>query len=119
MRVLLDENVPFDLASELLGHDVESVQERGWSGLKNGELLRRRPGTCDVFLTLDSNLEDQQQLSRLPFGVVVVRARSGRMMHLRALIPAIREALSSVSQARFDGLVADVRGGARVSALSL
>ncbi len=34
MRILLDESLPIELA-------VRSVQEMGWSALKNGELLRR------------------------------------------------------------------------------
>ena len=41
MRVLLDENLPLDLARELLGHDVQTVAGLGWEEVKNGELLRR------------------------------------------------------------------------------
>ncbi|HUF42158.1 MAG TPA: DUF5615 family PIN-like protein, partial [Verrucomicrobiae bacterium] len=40
MRVLLDECVPRRLKSELPGHDVRTVPEVGWSGTKNGPLLR-------------------------------------------------------------------------------
>jgi hypothetical protein len=49
VRVLLDENVPVDLAAELPGHEVFTVTRLGWSGLKNGELLTRARGRCDVF----------------------------------------------------------------------
>ena len=41
MRVLLDEQLPRQLAREITGHEVSTVQQRGWAGLKNGELLRR------------------------------------------------------------------------------
>jgi predicted nuclease of predicted toxin-antitoxin system len=41
MRILLDENLPLDLARDLLGHDVQTVVGLGWEGAKNGELLRR------------------------------------------------------------------------------
>ena len=41
MRVLLDENLPHDLAAELVGHDVATVHSLGWAGIKNGELLRK------------------------------------------------------------------------------
>ena len=44
MRVLLDENLPLDLAPELLGHDVQTVVGLAWQGVKNGELLRRTAG---------------------------------------------------------------------------
>jgi hypothetical protein len=35
----------------------------GWSGVKNGELLRRAAGVCDVFVTLDRSLQHQQKIS--------------------------------------------------------
>jgi hypothetical protein len=41
---------------------------------KNGELLRRAYSVCEVFVTLDRNLEFQQNIKVLPFGVVVVQA---------------------------------------------
>jgi hypothetical protein len=65
MRVLLDEQFPRHLASEIGGHDVSTVQQRGWAGLKNGELLR--VGTdagVEVTVTADRNLQFQQNLSQ-------------------------------------------------------
>jgi hypothetical protein len=41
IRVLLDEQLPRHLSRDLRGHDVRTVQQQGWAGLKNGELLRR------------------------------------------------------------------------------
>lgn len=41
MRVLLDESLPRQLARELPGYDVRTVVQQRWTGLKNGELLRR------------------------------------------------------------------------------
>jgi hypothetical protein len=39
------------------GHDVRTVQQQGWAGLKNGELLRRAAVEAfEVFLTADQNL---------------------------------------------------------------
>jgi hypothetical protein len=40
MRVLLDECVPRGLRKELVGHEVKTVAEAGWAGVKNGELLQ-------------------------------------------------------------------------------
>ena len=79
MRVLLDENLPHDLASELVGHEVATVQGLGWAGIKNGELLRQATDKIDAFLTMDRNLELQQKLGELSFGIVVIRARSNRL----------------------------------------
>ena len=51
--------------------------------------MRRARECCDVFVTLDRNIEFQQNISVLPFGVIVVRAVSNRMVHLRPLASAI------------------------------
>ena len=96
MRVLLDENLPVDLAPELPAHKVETVTGLGWEGVNNGELLRRAAGQFDALVTMDRNLELQQPLARQPFGVVLVRAASNRMLHLRPLVPAILEALEGL-----------------------
>ena len=76
MRVLLDENIPHDLIPQFVGHDVSTVHGLCWAGIKNGDLLMRARGTIDVFVTMDRKLEKQHDLSGLPFGVVVVLARS-------------------------------------------
>lgn len=86
MRVLLDENLPRTLAAELPGHDVSTVQSMGWSGTRNGELLRRASGRFDALLTMDKGLRHQQNLSTLGLRVVVIRAQSTRMAHLRPLV---------------------------------
>ena len=96
MRILIDENFPADFAKLLVGHDVSTVHSLGWSGIKNGDLLRRACGLCEVFITLDRNLEFQQNIKALPFGVVVVRAVSNRMAHLTPHISSILEAAGRV-----------------------
>ncbi len=40
MRLLLDECVPKRLKGELRGHEVKTVQDMGWAGIKNGALLK-------------------------------------------------------------------------------
>ena len=94
MRVLLDESLPSDLAADLPGHDVRTVSGHGWSGLLNGELLRRARGEFDVFVTMDQNLPHQQNLGAIGMPVVLVFAKSNRMADLRPLIPAILEAVT-------------------------
>jgi predicted nuclease of predicted toxin-antitoxin system len=74
MRILLDESLPIELRDELSGHSVSSVQEMGWSSLKNGELLLRAAAQFDVFLTADQNLQFQQNLRTLPVAVAVLAA---------------------------------------------
>ena len=57
MRILLDESVPRPLAALLLGHDVRTVTQMGWTGLGNGDLLRQATPTFDALLTADQNIE--------------------------------------------------------------
>ena len=100
MRLLLDEHLPVGLSAELHGHAVDTVSGRGWTGIKNGELLRRMTGQYDVLVTMDRGTEFQQRLSTLPFGIVLVRARSNRMHDLRPFVPSILSALDAVSPGR-------------------
>jgi len=94
VRVLLDENIPHDLIPQFAGHDVSTVQGLGWAGIKNGDLLERARRTIDVFVTMDRKLEKQHDLSVLPFGVVVILARSNRMPDLLPLTEALREVVA-------------------------
>ena len=94
MRILLDENIPVDLVIELVGHDVDTVVGLGWAGIANGKLLGRGSGRYDAFVTMDRNIAYQQNVSALPFGILVLRAPSNRLIHLRPLVPAILDALA-------------------------
>ena len=96
MRVLLDENLPRALASELKGHRVRTVRVMGWSGTKNGELLRRADGRFDALLTMDRGFQHQQNLGLLGVRVVIVRASSSRLVHLRPLVGEILRALETL-----------------------
>jgi hypothetical protein len=107
VRVLLDEQLPRQLATELLGHEVRTVQQQGWAGLGNGELLRRAADAgFDVFLTADRNLEFQQNLLRSSLRVVLLVAPSNALEDLLPLVPSI---LRSIPDAR-PGLVQRVGG---------
>ena len=91
MRLLLDECLPKDLARELPGHLVKTVPQAGWASISNGKLLRRiaDSGKFDVFLTVDKRLPHQNKISMLPFAVVVLRAKSNRMIHVFPFAPEI------------------------------
>lgn len=103
MRVLLDEQLPRRLARELTGHDVSTVQQEGWAGLKNGELLRRAADHgFEVFLTADQNLQFQQNLTSTRLSVVVLVASSNT---LKDLLPLVPRALEAISRSRMGQLV--------------
>jgi hypothetical protein len=56
VRLLLDECVDRRLARDIVGHEVSTVGDLGWAGVKNGALLARAAGQFDVFVTVDRNL---------------------------------------------------------------
>jgi len=66
MKILLDECVTHKLKPYLDPHEVSTVRDQGWPGLKNGELLSLAHSKFDVFLTIDQNLRYQQNLLRFP-----------------------------------------------------
>ena len=96
MRVLLDECVPKRLRKELTAHVVRTVAEMGWSGIVNGELLHQASADFDCFLTVDRNLQFQQNISVLPVAVVVIHALSNRLAALLPLMPAVRTVLDDL-----------------------
>ena len=93
MRVLLDECVHRRIAKDILGHDTKTVQQAGWAGVKNGELLSRAQRQFDAFVTVDQKLPSQQDLSRFSIAVIVLRAQSNRLADLRPLMPDLLVAL--------------------------
>lgn len=99
MRLLLDESVPAKLRRHLTGHEVCTATEMGWAGVKNGRLLSLAGQDFDAFITVDKNLQFQQNLATLPVAVFVLDALSNELQVLVELLPELERALSSV-QAR-------------------
>jgi len=87
VRILLDESLPRTLTKHFSDFVVETVFDRGWSGLKNGELLTRAAESFDLFFTADQNLQYQQNLRGYGIAVVVLAAVSNRVADLHPLIP--------------------------------
>ena len=94
MRILLDEDLPRRLGALLVGHEVTTVPRCGWSGVKNGMLLALAATKFDVFLTMDKNLEFQQNMATLPVAVLVLEAVSNRIEHLALLVPSVLKELN-------------------------
>jgi hypothetical protein len=81
------------LRKELLGHEVKTVAEAGWAGVRNGELLQLAAKQFDLLLTVDRNLEYQQNFAGLTLAVIVVHAPSNDVTMLRHLMPAVLAAI--------------------------
>jgi hypothetical protein len=77
VRVLFDQGTPVPLRQSLTHHEVTTAYERGWSRLKNGELLEtaEKQG-FEVLVTTDSNLKYQQSMKSRLIAIVVLSTPS-------------------------------------------
>ena len=96
MKLLLDECLDWRLRRDLPGHDVKTVQEMGWDGIKNGRLLALAQVEFQVFITGDRNLSFQQNLPGVSIAVLVLKAASIRLVHTRPLMPKVLALLPSL-----------------------
>lgn len=93
MKVFVDECVDWRLAREIVGHDVKTARQMGWSTIENGELLALAAKEFDVFITVDRNLSFQQHLPAFTIAVIVLRAVSNRLADLQPLVPELLAAI--------------------------
>jgi predicted nuclease of predicted toxin-antitoxin system len=97
MRVLLDENIDRRLKRSFDDDfEVTTVTERGWSVMKNGELLRAAEREFDALVTMDRNMEHQQNLGSVDLGFVLISARSNRRRDVESVMPEVNRALRRV-----------------------
>ena len=91
---MLDECVNRKLKSRLTGIEAYTVAEMNWRGLYNGNLMRAAiEAKFDVLLTVDKNLEYQQNLGSYNIIVVVFDVLKNTIQHLETLVPAFKEQL--------------------------
>ena len=98
MKLLLDECIDRRLTKDLEGHEVKTVPQMGWAGIKNGELLTLAEKEFDVFITVDRNLSFQQNLPKFNIAVLVLHATSNRLADLKPLVPKILSTLPSLTK---------------------
>ena len=101
--IILDENVPQALKQMLWGHRVTTVQEKGWGGIQNGELLAFLDGYFDVFITADKNLRYQQNLSQRKIAIIELPFNSRRQV--MPLAQKILRAVEKVKNNDYIGIV--------------
>ena len=90
MRLLLDENLPKRLKQDFLAHEVFTVREKSWNGIKNGELLKLLlENDFDALLTFDKNLQHQQNFQKYTITVFVMSAKMNTYEELKKLTPIV------------------------------
>jgi hypothetical protein len=73
-----------------------TVTERGWSGKKNGDLLRVAEVEFDALVTLDKSIEYQQNLSRIELGIVIISASNNRRQDIELAMPEVNKVLRTI-----------------------
>lgn len=95
MRLLLDENLPKRLKLDFPTHDIFTVRDKGWNGIKNGRLLELMiTERFDALLTFDKNLQYQQNFQKYTLTVFVLNAPTNTyavLTQLSAKVNAVLE----------------------------
>lgn len=96
-RVLLDEQLPSELKRHLEPHRnyIKLVQEVGWKGVSNGELLRliEQSKAWDIFIANDQNLLSQQSpkfICSLSYSIIIAAAARNNIKAFLPFVPKIR-----------------------------
>ncbi len=96
MRLLLDENLPKRLKLDFPEHEIFTVRDRQWNGIKNGELLKLLlDNSFNALLTFDKNLQHQQNFSKYTITVFVLTAQINQYKELAKLTPKVKAYLNS------------------------
>jgi predicted nuclease of predicted toxin-antitoxin system len=88
MKILFDQGTPAPLRQHLVSHKVETAFERGWSEIKNSQLLKQAEETgFDILVTTDQNMKYQQNLQTRKLAILVLSTTSWRrlMPHAKAI----------------------------------
>jgi len=107
MKILLDENIPakakFDFGE---GYDVFTVRDMNWLGKKNGELLGLATfNGFEVFITLDKNLKNQQNIGKFELIFILLLAKNNKHQTLQLFTHKIKDLLLIKDIPKFNEIV--------------
>lgn len=78
----------------------------GWSGVKNGELLRLAAVELEAFVTMDQGIRHQRNLTSLDLGIVIISALSIRRQSVEPAMPEVNRVLSQLQPGQVVHVVA-------------
>ncbi len=89
MKILLDENIDVKFKSLFPAgmHEVYTVRDMQWNGVKNGALLKLlKEHNFDCWIVVDKNLPYQQNIASLPCTIIVLDVFRNTYKHISPLI---------------------------------
>ena len=99
MKIIIDECVPHIVKKHLPQREIKTVQEMGWAGVKNGELLKLVEAEFEIFITSDKNLRYQQNLQNRKIAILLLP--SNQIPIVKNLLPQIDEELERIKSSDF------------------
>ena len=94
--MLLDECVPRRLKRDFERFDISTVKDAGFLGLKNGNLIKAAQGNFEVLITVDKNIQHQQNRSELSIAIIILSAFTNRYESLSPLVSRAIQELESI-----------------------
>jgi len=99
IKLLLDECIPHGLRTSLAEFETYTVTYMGWSGLKNGELLQAAIiNGFDVFLTIDKNVQYQQNMHKHAIAIVVLDVVRLELENIMVLLPKFKNTIGDMQK---------------------
>jgi len=83
----------------LSDHDCITTQQRGWGGIRNGDLLRLAEGEFDLFITSDQNIRYQQNLEGRH--ISILELSSNDLRRICGAAERVQAAVSSIAPREF------------------
>ncbi|MCW3107484.1 MAG: hypothetical protein JWQ09_1990 [Segetibacter sp.] len=104
MKILLDENVSVRLKRDFGDkHQVFTVRDMGWLGIKNGVLMTLiESNSFQILVTTDANMQFQQNVTKLSFVIVVLTVVINKYQNL---FPLIKPLLSVLEKPPLDKMI--------------
>ena len=112
MKLLLDENLPKRLKQDFPQHEVFTVRDKGWNGIKNGDLLNlMMKEDFDALLTFDKNLQHQQNFEKYSICVFVLVAKSNVYSEITILSKIVLDRIESADLPKGPVIVSNLPAG--------
>ena len=99
MKILLDECVPWPMHTILTAHVCATAQQRGWGGIKNGDLLKLAEAEFELFVTSDQNIQYQQNLSGRR--IAILQLSTNKLRRILAATAEVQAAVSAIQAGEF------------------
>jgi hypothetical protein len=97
VKIIIDECLPKRVTSFFKDDECWTVPQIGLGGYKDTVLLDELDKrNIDIFVTIDGNIEYQQQFKNRLFGTIVLRSVSNRFSDLKQFENMLVEATKSV-----------------------